>query len=122
MWTPNYFVRYIEFPSKVEGVTIPNDDGTFDIYINSVFCKAKQQAILDNELCHIRENHFYNDILPIRQIEEEADGIKQKNAVLPNVFAHSPSVIPIFNSLDVFRNYMFAMREQVQKEKRVNGR
>lgn len=117
MWTPDYFVRYVEFPSKVEGVTIPNDDGTFDIYINSVFCEKRKQEILGHELRHILENHFYNDILPIRQIEAEADGIKQKIDVLPNVFEHPDGVIPIFNSLEAFRNYMFAMRKQVQEEK-----
>ena len=122
MWTPDYCVRSVEFPSKVEGVTIPNDDGTFDIYINSIFCENRKQEILGHELRHIQENHFYNDILPISKIEEEANGMKQKIDVLSNVFEHPDGVIPIFNSLEAFRDYMFAMREQAQKEKAAGGR
>ena len=30
MWTPDYFVRTAELPRTVNGVTLPNDDGTFD--------------------------------------------------------------------------------------------
>ena len=41
---------------------------------------------------------------------------------LKNVFDHPPGVIPIFNSLESFRDYMFAMREQAQKEKAAGGR
>lgn len=35
---------------------------------------------------------------------------------LKNVFEHPDGVIPIFKSLEAFRDYMFAMREQVQKK------
>ena len=83
MWTPEYFVRYISFPAKIEGVTIPNDDGTFDIYINANFSIKKKKEILEHELCHINENHFYNDILPINLIEQEANESKADN--LPNI-------------------------------------
>ena len=117
MWTPDYFVRYVDLPSKVEGVTIPNSDGTFDIYINSVFCDARKQDILEHELRHIREDHFYNDILSIRKIEEEANGIACKDDGIPNVFEHTSDVIPFFNSLDIFRDYMLYMREQHQRKK-----
>lgn len=41
---------------------------------------------------------------------------------LKNVFEHPDGVIPIFSSLESFRNYMFAMREQIQKEKAAGGR
>jgi hypothetical protein len=41
---------------------------------------------------------------------------------LKNVFEHPDGVIPIFNSLEAFRNYMFAMRAQVQKEKAAERR
>ena len=29
------YVRLVSLPTRVEGVTLPNDDGSFDIYINS---------------------------------------------------------------------------------------
>lgn len=38
---------------------------------------------------------------------------------LPNVFAEAPpGTIPCFSSLDAFRDYMFAMREQVQRDQK----
>ena len=76
MWTPEYFVRYVPFPAKIEGITVPNDDGTFDIYINARFCRQKQINILNHELCHIQQDHFYDDISPISLIEESTNLIK----------------------------------------------
>lgn len=65
-------IRYVEFPHTVEGVTIPNPDGTFDIYINDVFCDEKKAEILQHELEHLHLNHFYIE-LPIGTIEAEAN-------------------------------------------------
>ena len=56
------YVRLVSLPAKVEGVTLPNDDGTFDIYINSRLSPARQQETLEHELRHIRHEHFYLDM------------------------------------------------------------
>lgn len=50
VWTPEYFVRYLDLPIKVEGVTIPNDDGTFDIYINKNIPPAVRKDVLKHEI------------------------------------------------------------------------
>ena len=50
MWTPDYFVRLVELPASVEGVTVPNDDGSFDIYINSRLGEERRRAKLEHEL------------------------------------------------------------------------
>lgn len=56
------FVRLIRFPSTaVRAVTLPNDDGTFDIYINERLPEELRQEALEHELKHIRKDHFYND-------------------------------------------------------------
>ena len=70
--TPDINVRYVILPRTVEGVSIPNTDGTFDIYINDLFCDKKKKAILKHELEHLQKDHFYND-LPIGTIEAEAE-------------------------------------------------
>lgn len=68
------FVRLIRFPNdKVRAVTLPNDDGTFDIYINSRLPEELQQKALDHELKHIQKDHFYNED-PVWVNEEEANG------------------------------------------------
>lgn len=50
VWTPEYFVRYLDLPIKVEGVTIPNDDGAFDIYINKNIPPAVREDVLKHEI------------------------------------------------------------------------
>ena len=73
MWTPDCFVRYAELPLSVEGVTVPNNDGTFDIYINSLLPAERQEETLAHELEHIHKDHFYNDIAPVQALEAEAE-------------------------------------------------
>ena len=86
------FVRLVPLPIKVEGVTLPNDDGSFDVYINSRLSPARQQETLEHELRHIRQEHFYLD-LDVARMERQADG----EAL--NVVLHPPEgKIPCFRS------------------------
>lgn len=74
MWTPDYFVRLVELPLTVEGCTVPNDDGSFDIYINSLLSGERQRAKLEHELNHIRLDHFYRSGT-VAMKEREAGGV-----------------------------------------------
>lgn len=56
-----YFVRLVPLPPKIEGVTLPNDDGTFDVYINGNLPLERQAEVLAHEVMHINEDHFYNE-------------------------------------------------------------
>ncbi len=86
------YVRLVPLPVKVEGVTLPNEDGSFDVYINSRLSPARQQETLEHELRHIRQEHFYLD-LPIERMERQADG----EAL--NVVLHPPEgMVPCFRS------------------------
>ena len=68
----NYiFVRMIALPVSVPAVTIPNDDGTFNVYINADLPELIQNRALEHELEHIRLDHFYNED-PVAQNEAEA--------------------------------------------------
>lgn len=67
----NIFVRSVPLPEAVRAVTLPNDDGTFDVYINSCLPDECQQKALAHELEHIRKDHFYNDD-PVWLNEQEA--------------------------------------------------
>lgn len=67
----NIFVRSVPLPEAVRAVVLPNDDGTFDIYINSTLPDEVQQRALNHELEHIRRDHFYNDD-PVWLNEQEA--------------------------------------------------
>lgn len=68
------YIRYIPLPHAVEGVTLPNDDDTSDIYINSNICPELQEKALRHEIEHIKKDHLY-DYNPVVINEKEADTI-----------------------------------------------
>jgi len=74
--TEEYYIRRIAFPnSAVKAATFPNDDGTYDIYVNARLSESEQQKAIEHELRHIRLGHFRSDA-PIEQKEAEADGLE----------------------------------------------
>lgn len=109
----DYFVYMVSLPKKVEGVTVPNDDGTYSVYINKDLPDAVQRAALAHEVEHIQCDHLYSE-KPIKVIEDEADG------AIPNLFVGNPAGhIPCFKSLDAFRDYIipFCIQENPELKK-----
>ncbi|MBQ2960798.1 MAG: ImmA/IrrE family metallo-endopeptidase [Oscillospiraceae bacterium] len=88
----DYYVRYVSLPKRVEGVTIPNDDGSFDIYINSRLSPARRRETLEHELRHIRAEHFYLE-MPIERMERQAEG-----EAINTVLRPPAGKIPCFSS------------------------
>ena len=88
----DYYVRPVALPIRVEGVTVPNDDGSFSIYINSLLSEEKQKNVLRHELEHIKKEHFYID-MPIERMERQADGERLYGVLRPPAgkMAHFPS-------------------------------
>lgn len=71
----DYFLRFVRFPNRANaGAVIPNDDGTYDIYINTQWWPDEGwvRAVLMHEINHIILGHF--DVLDkaIGEIEKEA--------------------------------------------------
>lgn len=73
MRVPDYYVRLVELPPTVLGATLPNDDGTFSVYINSCLGDAARRETLRHELEHMARDHFYQSV-PIGAQEAEANG------------------------------------------------
>lgn len=118
MWTPDYFVKFVELPIRTEGCTIPNPDGSFEIYINSLLCDARKKEKLEHELEHIRADHFYQDCKDICSIESEANKRPAPKPELPDVFFYPPpGKIACFRSLESMHHYVMEML----KQKRANG-
>lgn len=69
-----FHIRYVEMPPSVEAVTLPNDDGSYDIYINSRMEEDKKKRKLKHELFHIKGNDFYDDVTCVGKQEEAARG------------------------------------------------
>ena len=104
------YVRVVPLPPKVEGVTLPNDDGTFDVYINARLSPARRQETLEHELRHIRGDHFYLD-MPVSRMERQADG----EAL--NVVLHPPAgMVPCFHSEAALAHWVGTLCEQLGVE------
>ena len=73
MRIPDYYVRFVDFPPTVLGATLPNDDGTFSVYINARLGDDARRETLRHELEHMARDHFYRDA-PIAAQEAEARG------------------------------------------------
>lgn len=81
----DYFVHLVPFPHcGYDGAVMPNDDGTFSIYIDSNADDEHRRTALEHELNHIRLDHFYSE-KPRSVLEEEAE--------LGRVIS-SPDVVP----------------------------
>lgn len=101
------YVRLIALPVKVEGVTLPNDDGSFDIYINARLSPARQQETLEHELRHIRREHFYVD-MPVSRMERQADGEAVNEVLRPPA-----GTLPCFSSEEALARWLNALSAQL---------
>jgi len=71
----DYFLRFVRFPTRANpGAVIPNDDGTYDIYINTQYYPETEwvRRIVDHEIRHIILGHFDALGRTIAEIESEA--------------------------------------------------
>ena len=101
-----YYVRRLKFPNRsVRACVIPNDDGSFDIYLNTLWPESVLAEALEHELRHINGEHFYLES-PIEQAEAEAAG-KEAAAAVAAGLAEEKSAqsadrrrIPLFGSRD----------------------
>ena len=58
MRIPDYYVRFVDFPPTVLGATLPNDDGTFSVYINARLGDDARRETLRHELEHLSLIHI----------------------------------------------------------------
>ena len=51
-----------------------NDDGTADIYLNTLFSRERLAQELEHELRHLKGQHFHTEGISIERAERQADG------------------------------------------------
>ena len=68
------YIRGIELPLKVKGVTVLDSDGNFNVYINILLSQDTQRKATKHEIKHIKKEHFY-DFNPVVHNELEADAV-----------------------------------------------
>ena len=81
----NVLIREIELPLTVEGVTVKDTDGNYNIYINSLLSPEKKQEALEHELRHIQCDHHYLET-SVAEDEAEANQILSPIPILSEVF------------------------------------
>ncbi len=69
------FIREMQLPMHIKGVTIPNGDGTFDVYINASLSDTAKRTTLRHELRHIKLDHFFKPSENIADEERLANAI-----------------------------------------------
>lgn len=65
------FIRGLELPLKVKGVTVLDNNGDYNVYINVLLSADVQKNATVHEIKHIKKNHFY-DFNPVIHNELEA--------------------------------------------------
>ena len=55
-----YCIRYIDLPLTTKGMTVEDQNGFFNIYINQNLSVDMQQEAIAHELRHIQRNDFDN--------------------------------------------------------------
>lgn len=109
------FVRLISLPPPVKGVTLPNPDGTYSVYINSCLSFELQQKALKHELCHIEHDHLYSNE-PVAAAERLAGGHVMALPIEPI----KPPVITLEGYFE--QGLMFMSVEEFKQRKQAAGR
>lgn len=68
----NLFCRVVELPRSVNAVTVIDNDGNYNVYVNALLPIEEQREAFNHETRHISRNHFYSS-KPVVDCENEAD-------------------------------------------------
>ena len=63
------YIRIINLPSTVHGVTVRDEDGNYNVYINSALAEDARKRAIDHELKHIERGDFDNLCSEISDLE-----------------------------------------------------
>ena len=63
------YIRIIDLPSTVHGVTVRDDDGNYNIYINSSLSADARKRAIEHELKHINRGDFEDICSDISDLE-----------------------------------------------------
>ena len=117
----DYRLYYVAFPNRANpALSVLCDDGTADIYLNTLYDEERLREELAHELRHLRGQHFFVEI-PVERAERQADG----EPVVPFDAATARGEIVHFQSLDSFAHWarvLLAQREIAPDDARLQFR
>lgn len=62
------FCYLVDMPSRIGATVVPNEDGTYTVYINSRLSAEKQRESYMHELIHINGGDIYKN-MSVNEIE-----------------------------------------------------
>lgn len=65
-------IRKIDLPTGVSGITVLDENGDYNVYLNDKLSYDAQADAFRHEVEHIKKGHFYR-IEDIRILEEHAE-------------------------------------------------
>ena len=68
----NIVCRTVELPSRINAVTVIDESGDFNIYVNARLSADERLRAFRHELRHIRMRHFYKAEKNVADCEKEA--------------------------------------------------
>ena len=68
--------RIIDAPLSFHAFTIPDEDGVYNVYVNSNLCPEARERAIRHELEHIRRGHL-EDERPVAELEKEVENALQ---------------------------------------------
>lgn len=77
-------IRLTMLPAKVNGVTVVDDNGDYNIYINSNLSGEALRRACKHELSHVAKNHHYEDGI-IAVFEKEAQSAISLEDILADI-------------------------------------
>lgn len=63
------YIRIIDLPSTVHGVTVRDEDGNYNIYINSSLSADARKRAIEHELKHVERGDFEDICSDISDLE-----------------------------------------------------
>jgi len=68
--TDSVIVRIIDLPTPIKGVTVKDENGDYNIYLNGRLSGEAQAIAFRHEVEHIKQGHFYSE-LPVKMKEQQ---------------------------------------------------
>lgn len=105
----DYHLFYLDFANRANpALTVLNDDGTADIYLNTLFPPERLARELEHELRHLKDQHFHAERISIELAERQANG-EQLDLIGA---ARARGNILCFHSPGAFAAYVQRLAEQ----------
>lgn len=83
----NVLIRELNFPIEIEGATVPDANGDYNIFINANLSPEKKKETLEHELRHIQCNHHHR-CTSVAEDEAEANQAIQPIIISDEVYSN----------------------------------